>query len=78
MGIRTLDFVQRVTRGNEDLFRRAASIRARATKVPVFDQRDGHPCCTGRGGNRNSPVAPAKHNNIELFDAHFTWLPTWT
>jgi hypothetical protein len=78
VGGRALDLVQRVARGNQHLFRRAASVRASTTKVPVFDQRDGHPCCPGRGGDRDSGVAPAKHNDVEPFGAHFTLLPART
>ena len=67
-----LDFVQRMTGGDQHLLRRAAAVRAGAAKQILLDHRDRHsgaPCWTGHA---DAGVAAAKNDHIEFLGAHGT------
>jgi hypothetical protein len=60
-----LDFVQRVTSGNQHFLRRAAAVRASSAEVMRFDYRDRHSSAPDRACNANTGVAAAEDHHVE-------------
>jgi hypothetical protein len=60
-----LDFVQRMTSGNQHFLWRAAAVRASSAKVVRFDHRDRHSSAPDRACNANTSVAAAEDHHVE-------------
>ena len=70
MHVGLVDLVQRVARGDQHFFRRAASVRAGAAEIALLDQRHFEPRLSGWHGDAEAGIAAAEDQHIIAVACH--------